>query len=98
MSTQIDLGPVLSIPRGDWEASTTYERLNLVRYNSATWICNVDTSIGVEPSEDSADWFLQVKDTSSVSSVNGMRGDVTVSLFDSSGHIVFPNGSGFWIA
>lgn len=79
MSTQIDLGPVLSIPKGDWDASTTYERLNLVRHNSAAWICNVDTSIGVEPSEDSEDWFLQVKDTSSVSSVNGMRGDVEIT-------------------
>lgn len=79
MSTQIDLGPVLSIPKGDWNATTTYERLNLVRHNSAAWICNVDTSTGVEPSEDSVDWFLQVKDTSAVSSVNGMRGDVEIT-------------------
>lgn len=78
MSTQIDLGPVLSVPKGDWNADTTYERLNLVRYNSASWICNVATSKGVEPTEDSTDWYLQVKDTSSVTSVNGMKGDVVV--------------------
>lgn len=80
MSTQIDLGPVLSVPKGDWDANTTYERLNLVRHNSAAWICNVATSIGVEPTEDSTDWYLQVKDTSSVTSVNGMKGDVVITL------------------
>lgn len=80
MSTQIDLGPVLSVPKGDWNADTTYERLNLVRHNSASWICNVATSKGVEPTEDSTDWYLQVKDTSSVTSVNGMKGDVVIEL------------------
>ena len=79
MSTQIDLGPVLSIPKGDWNATTVYERLNIVRHNSASWICNVATSQGVEPTEGSTDWYLQVKDTSSVSSVNGMRGDVEIT-------------------
>lgn len=80
MSTQIDLGPVLSVPKGDWNAATTYERLNIVRYNSSSWICNVATSKGVEPTEDSTDWYLQVKDTSSVTSVNGMKGDVVIEL------------------
>lgn len=79
MSTQIDLGPVLSVPKGDWNATTTYERLNIVRHNSASWICNVATSKGVEPAEGSTDWYLQVKDTSSVSSVNGMKGDVEIT-------------------
>lgn len=80
MSTQIDLGPVLSVPKGDWNANTIYERLNLVRHNSASWICNVATSKGVEPTENSTDWYLQVKDTSSVTSVNGMKGDVVIEL------------------
>ena len=80
MSTQIDLGPVLSVPRGDWNAATVYERLNIVRHNSASWICNVATSQGVEPTEGSTDWYLQVKDTSAVSSVNGMKGDVVIEL------------------
>ena len=78
MSTQIDLGPVMSVPKGDWNANTTYERLNMVRHNSAAWICNVATSKGVEPTESSTDWYLQVKDTSAVTSVNGMKGDVVV--------------------
>lgn len=80
MSTQIDLGPVLSVPKGAWNAATTYERLNIVRHNSASWICTVAASTGVEPTEDSTDWYLQVKDTSAVSSVNGMKGDVVIKL------------------
>lgn len=78
MATQIDLGAVVPIGKGDWNPSTTYERANIVRHNSVAWICKVATSLGVEPTEDSSDWYLLVKDTSSVTSVNGMRGDVTI--------------------
>lgn len=78
MATQIDLGAVVPIGKGNWNPSTTYERANIVRHNSVAWICKVATSLGVEPTEDSSDWYLLVKDTSSVISVNGMRGDVTI--------------------
>lgn len=78
MATQIDLGAVVPIGKGDWNPSTTYERANIVRHNSVAWICKVATSLGVEPTEDSSDWYLLVKDTSSVTSINGMRGDVTI--------------------
>lgn len=78
MATQIDLGAVVPIGKGDWNPSTTYERANIVRHNSVAWICKVATSLGVEPTEDSSDWYLLVKDTSSVTSINGMKGDVTI--------------------
>ena len=35
--------------------------------------------------------------TSDVTSVNGKTGDVTVADFNASGHLVFPDGSEFWI-
>lgn len=78
MATQIDLGAVVPIGKGDWNSSTTYERANIVRHNSTAWVCKVATSTGVEPSEGSSDWYLLVRDVSSVTSVNGMRGDVIV--------------------
>lgn len=78
MATQIDLGAVVPIGKGDWNSITTYERANIVRHNSTAWICKVATSMGVEPTEDSSDWYLLVKDTSSVTSVNGKKGDVSV--------------------
>ena len=80
MATQIDLGAVVPIGKGDWNIDTTYERTNIVRHNSAAWVCKVDTSIGVEPTEDSSDWYLLTKDTSSVTSVNGQKGDVTINI------------------
>lgn len=79
MASQIDLGAVVPIGKGDWNSSTTYERTNIVRHNSTAWVCKVATSTGVEPSEDSSDWYLLVRDTSSVTSVNGMRGDVNIN-------------------
>ena len=78
MATQIDLGAVVPIGKGEWNSSTTYERANIVRHNSTAWVCKVATSTGVEPSDGSSDWYLLVKDMSSVTSVNGMRGDVIV--------------------
>lgn len=78
MASQIDLGAVVPIGKGDWNSDITYERANIVRHNSTAWICKVATSLGVEPTEDSSDWYLLVKDTNSVTSVNGMKGDVVV--------------------
>jgi hypothetical protein len=80
MANIIDLGPVMLVPKGVWDAQITYERLNVVRHGSAAWICKVETSTGVEPSEDSSDWLILVKDISSVTSVNGQRGDVVIEL------------------
>lgn len=80
MATQIDLGAVVPIGKGDWNSSTTYERANIVRHNSTAWVCKVATSTGVEPTENSSDWYLLVRDISSVTSVNGMRGDVIVDI------------------
>lgn len=79
MASQIDLGAVVPIGKGDWNSSTTYERTNIVRHNSTAWMCKVATSTGVEPTESSSDWYLLVKDTSSVTSVNGMIGDVNIN-------------------
>lgn len=80
MAKQIDLGAVVPIGKGDWNIGTTYERANIVRHNSVAWICKVESSTGVEPTEDSSDWYLLVKDTSSVTSVNGQRGDVNLDI------------------
>ena len=79
--TTYDLGTVLMVPKGDWSASVSYERLNLVRHNGTAWLCVVaagQTSLNHEPSANSADWEILVQDQSSVTSVNGQRGDVVI--------------------
>lgn len=84
MSLVIDLGPVMPVPKGDWDATTTYERNNIVRHNSAAWICNTNSSVGIEPNDNSGTWYRLVADTSSVSSIimDGVShtGDVTIDV------------------
>ena len=90
MSKQIDLGPVLPILKGDWVSGTAYERLNIVRYNSAAWVCNVN----VIPTDDielppgtandagKQNWVVLAEDTSAVASVNGATGHVIINTVE----------------
>lgn len=80
MSIKIDLGSVMFVPKGDWQPDVTYERNNLVRYSNAAWMCRVASSIGVEPSKSSTDWYVLAEDTSNVASVNGMTGEVEIEV------------------
>lgn len=52
------LGRVSVVPKGEYNASTEYERLDLVRYNGAGYMA-LRTMTGVEP-VDGADWMLLV--------------------------------------
>lgn len=86
MSTRIDLGPVLPIFKGDWVSGTAYERLNIVRHNSAAWVCNIDLipndDVELPPSRDNSNWVILAIDTSAVSSVNGQTGDIIINTVD----------------
>ena len=57
-------GRILIIPKGNWDANTDYEMLDLVRHGSASWIAK-RANKGVEPSEsNSDDWQVMAKDGS----------------------------------
>lgn len=43
-----DLGIVSGVPMGDWSATAQYQKLNIVRYNRATYIAKKDSQ-GIEP-------------------------------------------------
>ena len=59
-------GRVLLIPKGDWNAETTYTGLDWVRYNGAAWVCK-NTCTGIEPTEaNSANWQIMARDGSQV--------------------------------
>ena len=45
-----DAGRILIIPRGDYNANSTYEKLDLVKYKGASWLAKKNAT-GVEPSE-----------------------------------------------
>ena len=54
------VGRVLLIPKGDYSAETTYNMLDLVRYNNKSWVCK-QNCIGQTPQEDSY-WQLMASD------------------------------------
>lgn len=50
-SQQNTLGVVCEVPMGDWNATLSYQKLNTVRYNGATWIAkkpnqNIEPMVG----------------------------------------------------
>lgn len=45
-----DAGRILIIPKGDYDANSTYEKLDLVKYKGTSWLAKKDVT-GVEPSE-----------------------------------------------
>ena len=55
-------GRVLLIPKGDWNAETTYTGLDWVRHNGAAWVCK-NTCTNVEPTETNSDnWQIMSRD------------------------------------
>lgn len=45
-----DLGKFVMIPRGDYDSSVTYSKLDLVYYDNKTWISKVDNNTNIIPS------------------------------------------------
>ena len=59
-------GRVLLIPKGDWNADTTYTGLDWVRHNGAAWVCK-NTCTGIEPTEANSDnWQIMSRDGSQI--------------------------------
>ena len=54
-------GRILIIPKGDWNAEIEYEMLDLVRNSGKVWISK-KKSIGIEPSADSNEYWMELID------------------------------------
>lgn len=52
-------GRVLIIPKGNWNAETTYTGLDMVRYNGASWVCK-NTCTNIVPSAENANYWQMV--------------------------------------
>ena len=85
-------GRVLLIPKGDWNANTTYTGLDWVRHNGAAWVCK-NTCTNIEPTFANTNyWQLISKDGNSVtadtamsdSSTNAVQNNVVKSYVDNS--------------
>ena len=55
------IGKIVMIPKGNYSASVTYKRLDLVRYQGKAWVCKQDDVIGVTPVEGTT-WTMVVQD------------------------------------
>ncbi len=54
-------GRILIMPKGNYDSNTTYEMLDLVYHNGASWIAK-KTVVGVEPSVANKDHWQQMSD------------------------------------
>lgn len=59
--SQQAIGKILLMPKGDYSGSATYNMLDWVRYDSKAWVCKLDNTVGVVPSE-GANWTLLAAD------------------------------------
>ena len=52
----LDIGPARPVNRGEWDASATYEYLNIVRHGGSVWMMvGADYAMGDEPRPSAAD-------------------------------------------
>jgi hypothetical protein len=49
-------GRILIIPKGDYNAETTYEMLDLVKHNGTSWLARKE-STGIEPTVENAEYW-----------------------------------------
>ena len=56
-------GRILIMPKGDYNAETTYEMLDLVFHNGTSWLAK-KTVVGIEPSAANSEYWQQMSDPS----------------------------------
>jgi alpha-tubulin suppressor-like RCC1 family protein len=76
----VSLGKVAFRWRSIYNAGTTYMKQDVVSYLGSTFVCILDSTVGVTPTNASANWNIFAQGTTGVSS--------------SSGQILYNNGSG----
>ena len=54
-------GRILILPKGEYNASTTYSMLDLVTYNNASWVCK-KTAVGIAPSDANSEYWQKMID------------------------------------
>ena len=58
MSTQVNIGRILPIFKGDWDDATTYQKLDIALYDGSSWVA-LRQNTNVTPSTNaSSDWLM----------------------------------------
>lgn len=55
-------GRILIMPKGNYDSSTTYEMLDLVKHNGKSWLAK-KTSVGVEPRDENSEHWQNMFDS-----------------------------------
>jgi len=86
------IGKVMLTPKGDYNATTDYEVLDLVRYDHKSWIA-LNAVTGVVPTISGTDWQLYTEDGRGIASVvdnqSGKDHVITITFDDNSNPFVF---------
>ena len=69
-------GRILIMPKGTYNASTTYEMLDLVHYNGTSWLAK-KTVTGIEPSDANSEYWHDLFGKP----LNSISGELTVNDF-----------------
>ena len=78
-------GRILIMPKGEWNADTTYEMLDLVSHNGTSWLAK-KTSVGIEPSEANAEYWQRFSDFSFLEERKQERTVQTVTVKSGTSH------------
>lgn len=83
--SNINLGRIVPIFKGNYEGSVTYEKLDIVYFNGCSWVAT-GTTVGEQPSEESTSWVKV--------SAQGEKGETGDDGKDGKDAPVYENGFG----
>ena len=61
-------GRILILPKGNYDAETEYEMLDLVKHNGTSWLAK-KISVGIEPSEANNDYWMDLFDNNKLAAL-----------------------------
>lgn len=76
-------GTVAPIFRGEYDSTAIYDFYHVVNHNNIMWICKVDGTTGIEPSEDNADYWYLAINGADAASLGGETAGVWQTKIDS---------------
>ena len=84
----VNLGIVTPVARGDWDSGLTYNILNIVKYNNATYMAK-STSTGVPPSSSASAWMKLVDNETPPATSTKAIGEIVVLEGNDNPHNLF---------
>ena len=86
-------GRILIMPKGNWNAETEYERLDLVYNAGASWLAKKNV-VGIEPTEENTEYWMKMCDSVDLSEIimriatleSQMLGTISLDDIDLSGY------------